>query len=69
MIRTYIEWLVAVPWSERSDERLDPDHAREVFDADHAAWRTSRTASPSTSQCAELRAEREITKTRSRVRS
>jgi ATP-dependent Lon protease len=25
-----------VPWSERSDERLDPVHAREVLDADHA---------------------------------
>ena len=25
-----------VPWSKRSDERLDPQHAREVLDADHA---------------------------------
>ena len=36
MIRTYLDWLVAVPWSERSDEVLDPVHAREVLDADHA---------------------------------
>jgi len=36
MIRTYLDWLVAVPWSKRSDERLDPQHAREVLDADHA---------------------------------
>ena len=36
MIRTYLDWLVSVPWSERSDERLDPVHAREVLDADHA---------------------------------
>jgi ATP-dependent Lon protease len=36
MIRTYIDWLIAVPWSKRSDERLDPVHAREVLDADHA---------------------------------
>jgi ATP-dependent Lon protease len=36
MIRSYLDWLVAVPWSERSDERLDPVHAREVLDADHA---------------------------------
>jgi ATP-dependent Lon protease len=35
-IRTYLDWLIAVPWSERSDERLDPVHAREVLDADHA---------------------------------
>jgi ATP-dependent Lon protease len=36
MIRTYLDWLIAVPWGERSDERLDPVHAREVLDADHA---------------------------------
>jgi ATP-dependent Lon protease len=35
VIRTYLDWLVAVPWSKRSDERLDPVHAREVLDADH----------------------------------
>ena len=36
MIRTYLDWLVAVPWSQRSDETLDPQGAREVLDADHA---------------------------------
>jgi ATP-dependent Lon protease len=36
MIRTYLDWLVSVPWSKLSDERLDPVHAREVLDADHA---------------------------------
>ncbi len=36
VIRTYLDWLIAVPWSGRSDERLDPQHAREVLDADHA---------------------------------
>jgi ATP-dependent Lon protease len=36
MIRTYLDWLIAVPWSKRSEERLDPKHAREVLDADHA---------------------------------
>src|SRR5207248_1936414 len=36
MIRTYLDWLIAVPWSKRSEERLDPAHAREVLDADHA---------------------------------
>jgi ATP-dependent Lon protease len=36
MIRTYLDWLTAVPWSLRSDERLDPTHAREVLDSDHA---------------------------------
>jgi ATP-dependent Lon protease len=36
MIRTYLDWLIAVPWSKRSEERLDPSHAREILDADHA---------------------------------
>jgi ATP-dependent Lon protease len=36
MIRSYLDWLVSVPWKERSEERLDPAHAREVLDADHA---------------------------------
>src|SRR5436309_1622858 len=36
VIRTYLDWLIAVPWSKQSDERLEPEHAREVLDADHA---------------------------------
>jgi ATP-dependent Lon protease len=36
MIRSYLDWLIAVPWGNRSNERLDPGHAREVLDADHA---------------------------------
>jgi ATP-dependent Lon protease len=36
MIRTYLDWLLAVPWSKTSDERLDPMLAREILDTDHA---------------------------------
>jgi ATP-dependent Lon protease len=36
MIRTYLDWLIAVPWSKHSEETLDPVHAREILDADHA---------------------------------
>jgi len=36
MIRSYLDWLIAVPWSRRSEEKLDPTHAREVLDRDHA---------------------------------
>src|SRR3954469_2668740 len=35
MIRTYLDWLLAVPWAKRAEERLDPAHAREGLDADH----------------------------------
>ncbi|MBI4171690.1 MAG: endopeptidase La [Actinobacteria bacterium] len=36
VIRNYLDWMLAVPWAQRSDERLDPQHTREVLDADHA---------------------------------
>jgi len=36
MIRTYLDWLIAVPWGKRSEEHLDPLAARAVLDADHA---------------------------------
>jgi ATP-dependent Lon protease len=35
-IRTYLDWLISVPWSDRSEDQLDPVHTREVLDADHA---------------------------------
>src|SRR3989440_298597 len=35
VIRTYLDWLISVPWTNRSEERLDPEHARETLDADH----------------------------------
>ena len=36
MIRSYLDWLLAVPWGKTSEERLDPKLAREILDADHA---------------------------------
>ena len=35
MIRTYLDWLLALPWSKVSEEQLDPAAARTVLDADH----------------------------------
>jgi ATP-dependent Lon protease len=35
MIRNYLDWMIAVPWGKRSEERLDPVAAREHLDADH----------------------------------
>src|SRR5207244_3176921 len=42
MIRTYLDWLLAVPWGKRSEERLDPAHAREVLDNDHAGLQDAK---------------------------
>jgi ATP-dependent Lon protease len=35
MTRTYIDWLLEVPWSVTTDDRLDPVEARRVLDEDH----------------------------------
>ena len=35
VIRTYLEWLVELPWSQETEDNLDIAHAREVLDADH----------------------------------
>ena len=35
MIRTYLEWLVELPWNKRTEDNLDIEHAREVLDEDH----------------------------------
>jgi endopeptidase La len=35
MLRTYIDWLLDVPWSVTTEDRLDPVEARRVLDEDH----------------------------------
>jgi ATP-dependent Lon protease len=35
VIRTYLEWIADLPWSERSDDRLDIEEARTILDEDH----------------------------------
>jgi ATP-dependent Lon protease len=35
MIRTYLDWLLEVPWSVRTEDRIDPVEARKVLDEDH----------------------------------
>jgi len=35
VIRTYLEWIAELPWSNRSDDNLDLGHAQTVLDEDH----------------------------------
>jgi ATP-dependent Lon protease len=34
--RTYLDWLVALPWAKRTDEVIDLPHTKAVLDADHS---------------------------------
>jgi ATP-dependent Lon protease len=35
VIRTYLDWLMDLPWNEFSQDQLDVNHARNVLDEDH----------------------------------
>src|SRR5438445_506964 len=35
VVRTYLEWLVSLPWTVSTDDNLDLHHARQVLDEDH----------------------------------
>jgi ATP-dependent Lon protease len=34
--RTYMDWIVALPWAKRTEDSLDLRHTKEVLDADHS---------------------------------
>lgn len=35
MLRNYLDWMVDLPWSKKTEDNLDVTHAQEVLDADH----------------------------------
>ncbi|HWS24055.1 MAG TPA: endopeptidase La [Anaerolineales bacterium] len=35
VIRTYLDWLVSIPWKENTEDNLDISHARNVLETDH----------------------------------
>ncbi len=35
VIRTYLEWLISLPWEEQTQDNLDIKHAEEVLNEDH----------------------------------
>ena len=59
-IRSYLDWLLQVPWKERSEERLDPVIAQEVLDADHAGLEDVKERIVESIAVAKLREERGI---------
>ena len=69
MIRSYLDWLIAVPWAKKSDEKLDPVHAREVLDADHAGLEDVKDRIVEYLAVKKLRVERGIRRTGAPARS
>jgi len=35
VIRTYVDWILSLPWSQFTEDNLELDHARKVLDEDH----------------------------------
>ena len=35
VIKTYLDWMVSIPWQQRTQDNLDVEHARQVLDEDH----------------------------------
>jgi ATP-dependent Lon protease len=60
MIRSYLDWLLAVPWGVASDEVLDPARTREVLDSDHAGLEDVKDRIVEYIAVAKLRKERGI---------
>jgi ATP-dependent Lon protease len=64
VIRTYLDWLLAVPWAKRSEERLEPRFAREVLDADHEGLDDVKKRITEYLAVRKLRSERGMVETR-----
>jgi len=35
VVRNYVDWLLALPWEERTEEKLDVDESQKILDEDH----------------------------------
>jgi ATP-dependent Lon protease len=35
VIRTYLDWIISLPWDETTEDNLDLAHARKILDEDH----------------------------------
>jgi ATP-dependent Lon protease len=64
VIRTYLDWLLSVPWAKRSEERLDPLFARAVLDGDHEGLDDVKKRITEYLAVRKLRSERGMTETR-----
>ncbi|MBK8694517.1 MAG: endopeptidase La [Deltaproteobacteria bacterium] len=40
VVRNYLDWILALPWGDRSDDRLDVVEAEKILDEDHYGLKT-----------------------------
>jgi ATP-dependent Lon protease len=64
-IRTYLDWLLSLPWGKLSDEELDIQAARDVLEADHAGLEEVKARILEYLAVRKFRREREIEDERS----
>src|SRR5262249_18614548 len=60
VIRTYLDWLIGVPWAKRSEDRPDPGAGRQRRDADHARLEDVKQRITEYLAVRKLRAERGV---------
>ena len=42
VVRSYLEWMTSLPWSERTKDNLDVKSAQKILDEDHFGLETRR---------------------------
>ncbi|MFP4394607.1 MAG: endopeptidase La [Anaerolineales bacterium] len=60
VIKTYLDWLISLPWEDTTDDNLNIDHARKVLDEDHYDLKDVKERILEFLAVRKLRKEREI---------
>jgi len=40
VVRNYLDWMLSIPWNEKTDDKIDVDGAEKVLDEDHYGLKT-----------------------------
>jgi ATP-dependent Lon protease len=40
VVRNYLDWIIGLPWSEKTEDKIDVDQAEKVLDEDHFGLKT-----------------------------